>query len=193
MTDKCYMLDQGCPVHGYIHGKEAEELREGIENLLERAALKNKSAYLRREIRNFLDDVDARDSAGWGEASGRPKSDVEPRHAHVEGVCVPVCGEEDNYLEFFPRTNEDLSGGITNILRKANAEPTEWSIVAAFESSKPPRWGPVVDKYRTETGRSYPPLYRVRIHVVVEDVGAEEAEKLWKQADLSSQTQGDEA
>ena len=35
-NSQCYMIDQGCSVHGFIHGKEAEELREGIEKIIAR-------------------------------------------------------------------------------------------------------------------------------------------------------------
>jgi hypothetical protein len=49
-----------CPRHGFVHGAEAEELRSGIEKLLERGCLN----YPMR-LRELLDRVDARDSLAF--------------------------------------------------------------------------------------------------------------------------------
>jgi len=189
---KCYMLDQGCPVHGYIHGKEAEELREGIEDLLEQhtqhAGGDESTAWkLLRGLRKLLDETDARDSLAWLESSDRPKAGT--RKAHVEGVCMPVCGEEESYLQFFSK--EHRAESITSILSKAGAPPTGWRLANALELPNEEYFSTIVEQYRTESGRTYPPLYRVRIHVVVEDVDAEETAKLWKEEDRSAQ--GDDA
>ena len=67
---KCYMLDQGCPVHGYIHGKEAEELREGLKKLLDTASGDaDEMGVPVHELEDMLDRIDARDSVAWLEAS----------------------------------------------------------------------------------------------------------------------------
>ncbi len=64
-----------CPVHdGQIHGGEAEELRSGLETLLEEG-----SVYA-GAIRRLLDRVDARDSLAHAEKVGlRSKAVALPR------------------------------------------------------------------------------------------------------------------
>jgi len=75
---KCYMLDQGCPVHGYIHGKEAEELREGLKKLLDTASGDaDEMGVPVHELEDMLDRIDARDSVAWLEAS-KKKEESEP-------------------------------------------------------------------------------------------------------------------
>jgi len=61
---------QECPVHAYQqHGKEAQELRAGIEKLLgERVPARGPA------LRKLLDDVDARDSLAYLERSSDTKS-----------------------------------------------------------------------------------------------------------------------
>jgi hypothetical protein len=67
--------DKECPVHvGSVHGREAEELRAGIEKLIETAeeiefetTTPQRLAYrmvATRRLQELLDDVDARDSLG---------------------------------------------------------------------------------------------------------------------------------
>lgn len=36
-----------------------------------------------------------------------------------------------------------------------------------------------VERYRAETGRKYPPVYRVKVQTEVEEVSAEDAERYW--------------
>jgi hypothetical protein len=185
----CPLLDHPCREHDFIHGKEAEELREGLKKLIDLARYDaDELGVSIISLQDLLDSVDARDSLAWLEASDREPR--EPRHAHVEGICVPVCGEEENYLQFFPKTGDYLVG-ITNILEKAGAPATPWSVANAFDDPKYEHNRPRVEQYRTESGRSYPPLYRVRVHVFVEDVSSEEAEKMWEEFDRFEQ--GDDA
>lgn len=74
---RCYMLDQGCPVHGYIHGKEAEELREGLKKLIELAQDDaDEMGVPVHAIEDMLDRVDARDSVAWLEASKKKDASV---------------------------------------------------------------------------------------------------------------------
>lgn len=67
-----------CPVHAdQEHGAEAEELRSGVERLLASSHGGGWNvSLLRRELRDLLDDVDARDSLAWLErrdaAKGEP-------------------------------------------------------------------------------------------------------------------------
>lgn len=60
---------QMCPVHSYeTHGKEAEELRRGVESIIRRwAAADNPQPMVMvlEELGNLLDRVDARDSLAY--------------------------------------------------------------------------------------------------------------------------------
>ncbi len=59
---KC-VIGEYCRKHGFIHGGEAEELRQRLEALLERGSFSGS------EVRYILDDVDARDAAAVLEAA----------------------------------------------------------------------------------------------------------------------------
>jgi len=59
----CPIRAAGCPEHGFVHGGEAEELRAGLEELLERNGL------TRDAVERLLDRVDARDSLALLEAA----------------------------------------------------------------------------------------------------------------------------
>lgn len=61
-----------CLVHNYTHGKEAEELRAGVEELLEKYSSGNAHHYdledLLAGLQELLETVDARDSLAYIEA-----------------------------------------------------------------------------------------------------------------------------
>jgi hypothetical protein len=61
----CLVYDTPCVKHGFFHGAEANELREGIERLLAREST---GKELRRDLQELLDRVDARDSLARLEA-----------------------------------------------------------------------------------------------------------------------------
>lgn len=63
-ANSCLLRGAVCPEHGCVHGQEAEELRAGIEDMLELSA-KHVPA---RDLRALLDQVDARDSLAFCEA-----------------------------------------------------------------------------------------------------------------------------
>lgn len=60
------VFGQRCRKHGFIHGAEAEELRQRFEHL---ANDPHGDEAIRARISQILDDVDARDSVAWGEAA----------------------------------------------------------------------------------------------------------------------------
>ena len=67
----CPIRNVSCPEHGFIHGKEAEELREGIESILQsRDEYTAGAEDILEDLRMLLDRVDARDSLAWREAGG---------------------------------------------------------------------------------------------------------------------------
>ena len=61
----CNMGSHLCPKHGYVHGTEAQELREGLEELIGIHAGDDLSPMA---LRNLLDVIDARDSLAVCEA-----------------------------------------------------------------------------------------------------------------------------
>ncbi len=70
-----------CPVYrtictehgGFTHGAEAEELRQGVERIIENTDTSGPCDNLLSDLRALLDRVDARDSLAWIEAKGRRK------------------------------------------------------------------------------------------------------------------------
>ena len=61
MGKKC-VIGEYCSQHGFIHGAEAEELREKLEELLKYYDPEDVPAH---GLRRLLEDVDARDSLAW--------------------------------------------------------------------------------------------------------------------------------
>lgn len=59
-----------CSEHGFTHGAEAEELREGIEKLIKDFDHPDEESVLQevvRDLQALLDRVDARDSLAFSE------------------------------------------------------------------------------------------------------------------------------
>ncbi len=61
------VVGQECLRHGVVHGQEAEELRKGIEDILKGTI--SRSDPTRLALLRLLDEVDARDSLAFLEAS----------------------------------------------------------------------------------------------------------------------------
>lgn len=79
-----------CPVHSYqSHGREAEELRKGIEGALG-MDLDEVDDYLR----DLLDNVDARDSLAFGERRQLLSERWEVRNVKSQ-VVIDVCGDRE--------------------------------------------------------------------------------------------------
>ena len=65
-----------CPVHNFVHGAEAEQLREKLEALIEEA--KNRDSNIGHwELQHILDEVDARDSVAFLEICKKHERDDE--------------------------------------------------------------------------------------------------------------------
>jgi hypothetical protein len=61
-----------CPMHGdQVHGREAEQLRKGIEEILARPHQRDGAPSVDRQLQALLDRVDARDSLAYLERQGR--------------------------------------------------------------------------------------------------------------------------
>lgn len=65
---RCPLRDSPCPEHGFIHGKEAEELRKGIENIIRKGEWRQNTHDVLCSLQKLLDTVDARDSLAWLES-----------------------------------------------------------------------------------------------------------------------------
>jgi len=99
---------------------------------------------------------------------------MQNRH-EVQGVFVPVAGEDENFLLALHKgATDDVSA--TSLL--SGVRPLRAHIASAFED--PSYWPEEVEAYRREKGRQYPPAYRVKISVEWEQVPDEEAEALWR-------------
>lgn len=89
---------RGCPVHGDAnHGGEAEELRKGIERILERsydATRKVDGDDICLALQKLLDDVDARDSLAWlerhDEKHEQEAATLKARIAELESADAPI-------------------------------------------------------------------------------------------------------
>jgi len=86
MSPRKCVIGEFCDLHGFVHGAEAEELRERLARLNS------------RKVNAILDDVDARDSCAYVESRGcecRDGGDAEPYEA--DGVCY--CGSCNKQTE----------------------------------------------------------------------------------------------
>ncbi len=70
---KCPIRNVYCDEHDFVHGREAEELRSGVENLIRNS---NGGKVSTRALQRLLDRVDARDSLAWREASDDGKEEA---------------------------------------------------------------------------------------------------------------------
>jgi len=82
MRDGCKVYDECCPVHGFCHGAEADELREGIQAIVDddarlpfasgddspQSMVEETSRHYRKALEELLERVDARDSLARMEA-----------------------------------------------------------------------------------------------------------------------------
>ena len=96
----------------------------------------------------------------------------------LEGTGLAVSGYEEDYLDFGPGFV-----GITDLVtRAAGVGSPDWSVLTAFEYCDSPaseNWQETADGYRLSTGRKWPPVYRVRIHIEAEELSPDEADAWW--------------
>lgn len=100
-----FAILEECPVHSYAtHGKEAEELRQGIE----RALNEEDFDMMADDLRRLLDGVDARDSLAYLE---RKQSREEVWVKQVDRERAAQClGEIGEQVESWVKTgNYDLT------------------------------------------------------------------------------------
>lgn len=74
---RCTIYQTYCHEHEFAHGAEAEELREGIEAILDTACHVDDVEDIEQALRALLDRVDARDSLAYSEARAREEEEEE--------------------------------------------------------------------------------------------------------------------
>lgn len=67
VASKNCRMGRYCSIHNFVHGAEAEELREKIKKLLVTPFDETDAYYVLDRINSILDEVDARDSLAWAE------------------------------------------------------------------------------------------------------------------------------
>ena len=99
-----------------------------------------------------------------------------------EGVCLPVYGYEEDYLDFIDETRTAI--GVSSLVREAGGLPTEWTQGWAFEREGT-EWDDAMgiearEEFRKLHNRTLPPLYRIKITVELEEMPAEFIESYWE-------------
>ena len=93
----------------------------------------------------------------------------------TEGICVPVTGEEEDYLQFLDAERRTI--GAAGLL---SVDQIPCDLANAFEHPDDEYWAERIREYRAHTGREFPPTYRVKVTVEVELVPDKEAAELWR-------------
>ncbi len=110
-----------------------------------------------------------------------------------EGKCLAVHGHEEDYLDF----DDDLVGASDMVVSASGVASPNSSVLAAMDCERSPwsdrYWVSATQRYREESGRRYPPVYRVRIRVEAEELPEAEAEAYWTQRQARYSEEGGEA
>jgi hypothetical protein len=99
------------------------------------------------------------------------------RH-EVETTGFPIVGPEEDY---FSGTKPMECHGISSLLRGAGCEAIEWQVASAFGYPGEKTWAKYVSDYRKQTGRKFPPLFKVKITIEAEQVPDSESNKYWEE------------
>lgn len=120
-TGACQVYNEACAIHGFYHGAEACELREGIERILE--------SYWGDEdgqpLRDLLDEVDARDSLARQEAQNpkytkpRAKTLSSSKQPDATRNRMPLHDPPEQAATFF------LNETHTSVRRKRQPDPAQ--------------------------------------------------------------------
>jgi hypothetical protein len=100
----------------------------------------------------------------------------------VSGICVTEYDQDQDGLSF---VNGDLFSISDAVQGAAGVESPPASVLSAAEFAETPYddhrcWSEQLDAYRTETGRQWPPVYRVRVRVEAEALPEEEIARYWE-------------
>ena len=100
------------------------------------------------------------------------------------GIGIAVRGYyEEDYLQFDdPLDVEDRYLSATGMVERAvGHEIPRERILTAFRYPDEPFWrDTTVNAYRKESGRRYPPVYRIKVVVEVEVLPDDECEAYWE-------------
>lgn len=115
-----------CRRHGFIHGAEAEELRQRVETILDQVDHEGDDAgeELDRALRIMLDEVDARDSLAWIEAKDAT-SESRDESADAVDPSAPSTGT--------PSTRVKDSLSVSDRVRAEQAEARLARLVEGLE------------------------------------------------------------
>lgn len=97
------------------------------------------------------------------------------KHAELDLTGISVIGYEEDYLS----TTEKGSIGVSGIVDLVGVENVSWSHAVAFEYPGSKSWLGETEEYRKLTGRTRPPVYRMKIVVEAEELTDAEAEAWW--------------
>lgn len=101
--EKAQVRSRRCPVHdGQVHGKEAAELRRGIEELLDEGT----GQISRRALQWLLDRVDARDSLAHEEARLLSPQCFEPEEPEYDTSGCSAVGVGGRHSEAYSEEGE---------------------------------------------------------------------------------------
>lgn len=117
-------IEHGCPVHsGAVHGGEAQELRKGIEAILELA--NDDDNDVKDDLQQLLDRVDAGDSLAhmeWGKrGSLNNTTDTKKRLLRMierygtERAQEALAGSRDARMDTLKRHSEQISKALADI------------------------------------------------------------------------------
>lgn len=100
-----------------------------------------------------------------------------------EGIVLPESGYEEDFLHIGDPPGQDYIGAV-GMIEKAAGTEVPGGVNSSFEyehNDEDGFWTSGRDEYRNESGRQYPPVYRVRIQVEAEQCSDEETAEYWAQ------------
>lgn len=116
----CQVYRDMCPEHGYIHGQEAEELRQGVEKIIAslQPEMGDDDSGIADDLRKLMDEVDARDSLAHLDAQqidyeGMNVFEVIDEHRDFYKARIGRCGMADA-IKVLDRLEENLKGKTLN-------------------------------------------------------------------------------
>ena len=95
----------------------------------------------------------------------------------AEAMGFPVVGPEEDY---FHGTKPMEVFGISDLFRGAGCEAIAWQTASAFGFPGEKNWDKRASDYRKETGRKFPPLFKVKITIEAEKVPDSESDGYWE-------------
>jgi len=103
----------------------------------------------------------------------------------IEKEGIAITGPEEDYFQITNGNNEEFNIAISDLLEPVNVPIINWDTISAFEligteSHTDEFWNSKVNEYREETGREFPPIYKVKFIVEAEPLSEEETKKFWE-------------